>query len=191
MKYKNKFYLLVMLISIFFISGCTKESNDIIKLKSDYESYNNKKMEDGNDYIEVEISEYANVKFITLEESKNIINKNKGILLYCSSDNQDCRNIISILLQVEENTDIDTIYYINIKNIEKLEKNLEDYNIENINIPLVLFVNDGNIIASYNNVLDTHIDINTTLTDEEIEKVYNMYINSTHDILNDVCEERC
>ena len=85
---------------------------------------------------------------------------------------------INLLLEAADSTDLKEIYYID---------NLKEINIdkiENSKMPLVLFILEGQTI-SYS------INEKEELNEDEEINLYNKYLDSIHEVLQDTCDEEC
>ncbi len=167
MKYKR----ILLLIIILFLTACNTNLTDGEKFKKEYEKYNNEK-------IELNISKTNIIKYQTKEEINKIIDSKTGVIFIGNPKNNKSRNSIKLLLDAANSTDLQEIYY-----IDKLE-GIKINNIENIKIPIILFVLEGEI-------KDYSINEKDKLTEDEEIDLYNKYLEGIHKVLQDTCDEEC
>lgn len=89
------------------------------------------------------------------------------------------------------------------KLLKALDSVLEPYLVENkkgekidtgekrIYVPIVVFVKDGEIVGVHMDTVESQKDPYVILNDEQKDELYNIYIGYMHDVLNDICDERC
>lgn len=99
-----------------FINIESNKSEDSIKFKEEYEKYNNKKVSSDKNYPSLEISEKNPIKYSTYEEIIDVIKNQTGIIYLGFPECPWCRSIIPVLFDIVKDNDINTIYYLNIKN---------------------------------------------------------------------------
>ena len=170
----NKKILLIILalviIPLIFLS-INKNQNTF---KKEYEKLNNK------DYIKVSIPKDSPVINIKFNEFKKIAKKT-GVFFVGSYKSQPSRDSIKPLLEAANETGIENIYYIDIKqmgenNYKKILKR------EKINIPALITVKNGKIIEY---ISEEKMD-NTKykkMTKEEQAELKKKYIDSINKIL--------
>ncbi len=113
---------------------------DGLRFKEEYEAYNNKEREDdkGNYFQELNIPENNPIKYASLEEVLEILDKGTGVLYFGYPTCPWCRNAIPVLLEAVEEKNVNTIYYLNVneyKNtfavkdgkVEKIKEEKEGY----------------------------------------------------------------
>lgn len=124
--------LLVILISIIAIVFITKKD-----VKSEYEILNNKK-----DYIKVNIPKDNSFKYINYKELSQKL-KLTSVIYIGRNDDQASRDSINQLQKASDETGIDTIYYIDIRQVKKnkLKKVLRN----NIYYPSLIISKNGKI----------------------------------------------
>ena len=94
----------------------TSIEKDSIKFKNEYEKYNNKETSSNQKYLNLDISDDNPIKYSSYDEIIKVINNQTGIIYLGFPECPWCRSIISTLFDVVEDNEIDTIYYLNIKN---------------------------------------------------------------------------
>ena len=91
------------------------KNEDSIKFKTEYEQYNNKKALSDKNYSSLEIVKKNPIKYSTYEEIIGVIENQTGIIYLGFPECPWCRSIIPVLFDVANDNDINTIYYLNIK----------------------------------------------------------------------------
>ena len=166
---KKKLYIILLCL---LCCACTNSKTTI---KEEYEKYN-------KEYVKVDLTNANIVKYSNTKEINKIIKNKSGVIYIGSPKNNQSRVSLEILLQAAENTGLDKIYYItSTKEIEGLEE------IENKNIPLVLFVLEGKIESYYQGTIEGK----TKLSEDETLEIYNTYTEGIHKVLQDTCDEEC
>ncbi len=110
--------LLVVLIGLAFIKisiSLKDVTEDSIKFKEEYEKFNNKKADNDKLYLNVDIDIKNNVKYSTFDEIIDVIENKTGVIYLGFPECPWCRNLVPVLLEAAKNTDVEEIYYINIK----------------------------------------------------------------------------
>lgn len=113
---KNKVLLiLVAIISIFIITGCTE--SDAVKFKKEYESLNGTTINDKK----VRSINIDKNNPIIYKEAKDIIemmdNKESFVVYFGFAKCPWCRSVIPTLLEVSKDEELDKIYYVDVLNI--------------------------------------------------------------------------
>ena len=165
----KKLVLLLVFASL-LLTGC---GSDSIKFKKEYEKYN-------SNYEKVNIDDANPIQYATdMEIIDVLLNKRSEVVYIGSPDNNDSRIVITELLNASDNTSLEKILYFNTKDISK---SAELYNhlisdVENPEIPLVLFIVDGKIVRTNKNIKQ--------------EEMFNYFTEGIHEVLKDVCDEKC
>lgn len=145
--------LCVLLIGLSYIR-ITKDlkdvSEDSIKFKDEYESLNNKKVDDNRSYLSIDIDSKNVVKYSTFDEVIDVIKNKTGIIYLGFPECPWCRNLVPVLLDAAKQNNIDTIYYLNIKN------DRDQYEVKDDKLTYKLDSNNNEIKGSkgYFNLLD-------------------------------------
>lgn len=193
--------VLLIIFSLLLLVGCRKV--DGIIFKQEYESLNNK-------YTKVSISSDNPISYINSNDLiKKIENKEDMIVLFGYSKSNETRDILEDLFSVCKELDIDTIYYLDIKDIrdEKevtndeiktikegtelynkllslLENKANDYRINNKVVGKRIYAPTILMIKNKNiELLDGLID---NVSKEAIHSFLEMYKNNTCDV-NEGC----
>lgn len=117
MKCMKKFILILMIVSLFFVTACSgrKEENtkDEKKFKEEYESLNGKKQ--GEKVImSIDVSEDNKMKYIDSSEVVRILEGKTGVVYFGFPNCPWCRNIVPVLIDALHDTGLDHVYYANL-----------------------------------------------------------------------------
>ena len=90
--------------------------SDGLNFKKEYEKLNNKVNENNSKlYPEVNISEKNVIKYSSYDEIMQIIKEGTGVIYLGYPECPWCRNLVPVLLSAASETEMDKIYYLNIK----------------------------------------------------------------------------
>lgn len=127
---KKFIYVLLIAVTLSFMTGCGKES-DAVKFKKEYESYNGKTIENSKyKYPEVEISSKNKVKYADADKMLEVLDKGTGILYFGYPTCPWCRNAVPVLIEAANELGIEDIYYMNVKDERDEMKVREDGTLE-------------------------------------------------------------
>ena len=130
---KKVLSIILILTMIISITGCTisDDIKDSDKFKEEYESQNGKKSKSGKEYRKVSIPEDNPFVYATAEEIiKKIDNKETFIVYFGFSTCPWCRSVIEELIKCANDSDVDKIYYVDIKDIRDTREINKDSEIE-------------------------------------------------------------
>ena len=218
--------LLIILVSI--TTSCIRfgSESDALKFKEEYEALNGKLNDDGTkSYLEIEIDKENPIKYSNYEEINKVLDEGTGVILFGFPECPWCRNAIPELIDIANDLELKTIYYINNledrdirklddegnivveregtkdyqKLLEKLGENasvyggLEDTTIKRIYFPTVVFVVEGEIIATHVSTVESQSgeDPYKGMTDNQKEELQLIYRDNILKVLNTSCEEEC
>lgn len=128
---KKLLVIIVVLISIFTVSGCTRNNSDALKFKEEYEALNNSTM--GNtkyEYPTVNVDKDNPIKYADVGSLLEVLNNGTGIIYLGYPDCPWCRNVVPVLLECAKELEIEDIYYMNMKDERDLIKVKEDGSLE-------------------------------------------------------------
>ncbi len=112
---------LLIVLSVFTLSSCGKKevkNTDAIKFKEEYEKLNGEKNRNGVTYREVEIDEENPFVFATAEEIQEKIDNKETFAVYFGFNSCPwCRSIITTLIEVADDLNIEKIYYVDVLDI--------------------------------------------------------------------------
>lgn len=119
--------VLALLVWLFNFNDTSILNNDSYKFKKEYESLNGKKREkDGKTIRKVHIDIDNPIKYSTAKDISDMMDDKKTFIVYFGfNDCPWCRSIIENLISVAKEKDIDTVYYVDVKDIRD-EKDLVD-----------------------------------------------------------------
>lgn len=171
---KNILILLIVVSCFFTLTACTQkenntnkkeEKNDAIRFKEDYEKLNGTtRKKDGKTIRTIEISSDNPFKYKTADEIVQAINNKESFVAYFGfNDCPWCRSVVPSLIEVAKDLKIDSIYYVDIKEIRDVLE-LDDDN----KIITKTKGSDGyyKLLESLDNVLDDY-----ELTDKNGDKI--------------------
>lgn len=120
-----------VLIALIFLSGYLvvrfkgnengnsdyKPTADEISFKEDYESLNGSTYSDGTKIQEVEIMTDNNIEYISMERAVEILysDSESGVIYFGFASCEYCRNSVPVLLEAMNSSDLDKIYYVNLR----------------------------------------------------------------------------
>lgn len=122
MKKVVKIFLVVVLVIVFAIA-CSenKENNktDAIRFKEEYESINGEFLENiGSTTREISIPEENPMIYKTADEIVDAINNKETFVVYFGfKECPWCRSMISTLIQVANDLNVESVYYVDVKDI--------------------------------------------------------------------------
>lgn len=183
------------------------------KFKEEYEAYNNKEREDdkGNYFQELDIPENNPIKYASIEEAIDLLNKGTGVIYFGYPTCPWCRNAVPVLLEAAKEKKINRIYYLNVneyKNtfmvndgkVEKVKEEKEGYyellnSLDSVLDPYVL-TSDGKtyevgekriyvpfvVFVKDGKIVNTHLG---TVNLEGTQTKYDALTKSQHDELLD------
>lgn len=110
--------LCVVAAIISYLAVINKEptNEDALKFKEEYEALNGTVVFDDLKYSNLEISENNPIKYSDYDELLDVIENESGIIYLGFPECPWCRSALPILFEVAKDNDINTIYYLNIKN---------------------------------------------------------------------------
>lgn len=139
--------LLVFLSILVLLSGCgnkKEENTDALRFKKEYSM--------------IEIYKENPYVYSNKEEVLKILDKT-GVIFIGKSDNEESIKVLEKFNEAVDNTGLNKVYYLN-KDYEDILKKINKKS-----IPVVIFVKDGKIIESKNDVKSYEIAIHTVLDD--------------------------
>lgn len=157
--------VVLFLISILFLSGCsikkTEELTNSEKFANEYQ------VEDNNPF-----------EYITLDDLKDLFDNGTGLLFFGNSDCEWCIKSAVILNELLKDEGIDAINYFNpVKDndlvLYMINEEIENIEIENVWLPSLYVIVDGEIISYSNDSLENYInDENDFDSEKKLKKDY-------------------
>ena len=165
-----------------------------IVLDTEYEKLNNVASEDGKKYPRVNISDYENMKYISIDSVLDIFENNKDAVIYFGYPTcLYCRTAIQVLVDTAKNTELDTLYYLDVENrLDKYDELLnvlgdnfvlEENGVKEVYSPLVIFVAKGQIVSYNKGTLFSQEDPYKELDKSKIEGLSEIYIYGIRDVV--------
>ena len=184
---------LICLIVFKILLKSNDNTNDSIRFKNDYESLNETLSQDDREYPSVSISTDNVAHYSNIEEIIDLFNSNKdGVVYFGEPSCIYCRSAVQVLIDTSLDTEIDKIYYLDTSKVnkgnnnyitllEKLGSDLLDNN--EINIPLVIFITDGQIVSYNIGTLFSQTDAYTPLDKWQIMGLGEIYKNGINNVV--------
>ncbi len=157
--------LLVLIVGGYFLFFHKPKNDDALRFKEEYESLNNTiRKSDGAKYNNVDIPEDNPIKYVSVDEAIDLLDSKKAIIYVGANWCPWCRNMVSPMLDVANELEVDTIYYL------ELDDDKSNYEVKDGEVQKV---NNGS--ESYYKLLDKLKDYlkDYELTDDEGNK-YNV-----------------
>lgn len=127
---KKILYSILIVISLFLITGCGKET-DAQKFKKEFESLNGKTIGETNyKYPTVEVDEDNAIKYASYDETLELLEDGTGVIYLGYETCPWCRNAAPVLLEAASEVGVKDIYYINMKEERDEIKVKEDGTLE-------------------------------------------------------------
>ena len=120
----KKIITIIVLTMCLFLTGCENYSN---KFKEEYESLNGKTFYQNYKYKDVTIPEDNPIKYSDYKEIIDIVKNGSGVIYLGYPECPWCRSMVSVLMEAANNTNISTIYYLNMHDVRD-EYELSDNN---------------------------------------------------------------
>lgn len=129
----KKFITIILTLTLLLtLTGCTqeKEITDAIKFKEEYESVNNQDNGHGNKHRELNISKDNPFIYSTAEEISQKMDNNESFIVYFGfKECPWCRSVLTELIKVAKDKEVETIYYVDVKDIRDVKEVDEEGNI--------------------------------------------------------------
>ena len=112
-------FILMIFIGFKYFENDTKTINvDADKFKNEYEALNDKVNESNNKkYPEVKISSNNPVKYSSYDEIFEILKSGTGVIFLGFPECPWCRNLVPTLMEAAKESEIKTVYYLNISDL--------------------------------------------------------------------------
>ncbi len=116
---RNKLFLLIiMILSVFLISGCKNKNTDAYKFKEEYESLNGTTNSSGKEIRTINIIEDNPFIYATAEEIVEKINSKETFIVYFGFASCPwCRSVLETLISASSSAGIKKIYYVDVSEI--------------------------------------------------------------------------
>lgn len=114
--------LIVILLSACTNKTLTAKEKDALKFKEEYESLNGKS-NNNRKYRKVTIDEDNPMRYKSASDIVKMIEDKKSFIVYFGFDSCPwCRSVVPTLLEVAKDLEVDTIYYVDVKEIRDVLK---------------------------------------------------------------------
>lgn len=174
--------VIVIFVILKLIMNNYNKLEDGIKFKTEYEALNNS--------IVMNIDEHNPIKYLTFEEVEKLFEKGTGVIYFGFPACPWCRNIIPVLFDVARENNINTIYYLNPRelknndfdNYSKLLEILNPYLKEEdgkrvFTVPDVYFIKDGTVVGNHRSTVESQTDPRVSLNEAQIKELSTIYQN--------------
>ena len=213
--YKKILLVIFMVFNILSLVGCNNKNRDAIKLKKEYEQYNGNNdyvdvnidedsriklisIRDSLDIINndsgviffgmsddaysraalpilLDASSNTSIDYIYYVDMRDKIEKfklnSKGKVVVKNKGSSDYYDLVDRLKNILDNY-----------TIEDNKGNLIDSGRKIVSVPMVINVNEGKILSYHKGTIDN----NTRLNNQEIEQLYNIYLQGIYEVLGDI-----
>lgn len=122
MENKNKISLIVLIVLTIAVVGvCVYsiinkkdlEESDAVKFRNEYMELNDKVNNNGQNYLNVTISETNTIKYISAKKAVELLQEGTGVIYFGFATCPWCRSLIPILTKIAEEKK-ETIYYLDV-----------------------------------------------------------------------------
>lgn len=110
----KKLSFLIFILCLFGLTACNNKT-DAQKFKDEYETLNGQNSPSGKKYKKLNIDSENPIKYSDYDEILDIIENGTGIIYFGYPECPWCRTAITVLFETAKDYDIDTIYYMNLK----------------------------------------------------------------------------
>ena len=133
---KKLVFVLLMISTLFIVTGCETEKKETStnEFKKEYESINNTVNEkNGKKYRSVNIPDNNPMVITTAEEIvKKIEKKESFYVFFAFKECPWCRSVVEQLIKAANEKKVDTIYYVDVKDIRDVKEIDEEGNIKTV-----------------------------------------------------------
>jgi len=170
--------LIYILLSI--LVNNHKNLEDGIRFKEEYEALNSS--------IVMNIEENNPIKYVIFEDVEKLFESGTGVIYFGFPSCPWCRNMIPVLFDVAKEAHVDTIYYLNpreLKNndIDKYSKLLDILNpyLKEVDgekvftVPDVYFIKNGNVVGNHRSTVESQTDPTISLNESQIQELSGIY----------------
>lgn len=192
-------------------------TEDEIKFKTDYETLNGTELAENYILKTIDIESDNNVKYISDKDIIDKLTKGTNIIYFGWEDCNWCRSIVPTLVSTVKESEIDTLYYYNFKDLRTSYENNTDkekvkiyeqilsiigsditsqFNEESnrsgekkILAPTVVFIKDGKYVGLHVKSVDSHLNSTDELSTEQLKELKNIYKNNISKLENNVCSD--
>lgn len=110
-------------VSLFLLTGCVDKDTDAYKFKKEYESINNKDNGNGKKYRKLNIANDNPFVYSTAEDIVKRLDKEETFIVYFGfKECPWCRSILTELINVAKDKEVEKIYYVDIKDVRDVKE---------------------------------------------------------------------
>ena len=108
------------------VKGVYTPTEDEKRFKEEYESINGIARSNGSINRNVSIMEDNNIEYVSIDQAADIIEKGSGIIYFGFAACPWCRNAVPILLDAMASTNLDKIYYVDVRPNDDSSKDIRE-----------------------------------------------------------------
>lgn len=176
----KKIMIFIFAMLVILTTGCKKTNEyrkDALKFKQEYEKV-------------AKISKKNPIVYIDLDKAYELMNTKKSVVIYyCNATSDPCADNVELLLEAAKQTSLNKIYYLNNKDVYKIENKQTEKLKKYINLTddAIIFIKDKDNIGAISNNSKDYKKMN----EEEREQYLKILKNSIHETLGDLCDQSC
>lgn len=171
---KKKGFIVTIIIALSLVlTGCFEnKKTDAMKFKEDYEALNNKEVQNSEKkYRAISIDKNNPIVYSSFKDVYDRINNNETFLVYVGfSACPWCRSVIQYIIEEANNTNVDKIYYINVREDNTKASDLRGYYKLDDNDKVVIDIYPDKYYHAVLNTLDEFLSP-FTLTNKNGKKI--------------------
>lgn len=184
---KKKIIIISSILLIIGIIGFCLYQNDSIRFKFSYEYINMMEYNNGKK-IEIEIPYDNRIKYLNSKNILTYLKNETGVFYFGYNTCPWCRNVVPVLIDTVKENDIDTIYYVDIHdiNLSDIKDELFSFLGDNLRsdedgkkvlaVPDVYFIKNGNIIGHHLGTVDSYHNPYKEMNDKQKEELASIYL---------------
>ncbi len=118
--------ILIVAVIVLSLSG----SKDALKFKSEYEKLNGVEVSNGNVYQTMKIDRRSKVKYATLDEARDFLVNETGLIYFGMPECPWCRGMIPTLFEEVKKSSLKNILYVDVKDLRNTYSIVDDKPVE-------------------------------------------------------------
>lgn len=118
--------ILIVAVIVLSLSG----SKDALKFKSEYEKLNGVEVSNGNVYQTMKIDRRNKVKYATLDEARDFLVNETGLIYFGMPECPWCRGVIPTLFEEVKKSSLKNILYVDVKDLRNTYSIVDDKPVE-------------------------------------------------------------
>jgi len=183
---KRIFIIISILILLLVIMGFFLYKNDNFRFKLSYEFINFIEYNNGKK-IKIDVPYDNRIKYLNEDDILTYLKNKTGIFYFGYNTCPWCRNIVPVLIDTVKNNNINTIYYIDIHdlNLSDIKEELFSFFGDNLRenengekilaVPDVYFIKNGNIIGHHIGTVDSYYNPYKGMSNSEKKELTSIY----------------